>query len=39
MEIGRYRGMITSEHIRVGSNPYENVKTFKYLGSLVKNQF
>ena len=37
MQIGRHRGMIANEHIRIGSNSYEKVKTFKYLGSLVKN--
>ena len=25
-------------HIKIGSNSYEKVKTFKYLGSLLKNQ-
>ena len=30
--------MIANEHIRIGSNSYEKVKTFKYLGSLVINQ-
>ena len=38
MEIGRRRGMIANEHIKVGSNSYEKVKTFKYLGSLLTNQ-
>ena len=38
MEIGRHRGMITNEHIRIGSNSCEEVKTFKYLGSLVTNE-
>ena len=38
MEIGRHRDMIASEHISVGSNSYEKVKTFKYLGTLVTNQ-
>ena len=33
MEIGRHRGMIANEHIRIGSDSYEKVKTFKYLGS------
>ena len=37
MEIGRHRGMIANEHIRIGSNSNEKVKTFKYLGSLVTN--
>ena len=35
MEIGRHRGMNANEHIRVGSNSYEKVKTLNYLGSLV----
>ena len=30
--------MITNEHIAIDSNPYEKVKTFKYLGSLLTNQ-
>ena len=30
--------MRANEHIRVGSNSYEKVKTFKYLGSLIKNK-
>ena len=38
MEIGRCRGMISNEHIKIGSNSYEKVKTFKYLGSLLTNQ-
>ena len=38
MEIVHHRGMITNEHIRVGSSSYEKVKTFKYLGSLVVDQ-
>ena len=38
MEIGRHRGMIAKEHIKIGSNSYEKVKTFKYLGSLLTNQ-
>jgi len=35
-EIGRHRG--TNAHIKIGSNCYEKVKTFKYLGSLLTNQ-
>ena len=35
MEIGRHRGIIANAHIKIGSNSYEKVKTFKYLGSLV----
>ena len=38
MEIGHNRGMIANEHIKIGSNSYEKVKTFKYLGSLLTNQ-
>ena len=38
MEIGRHRGMIANVHIKIGSNSYEKVKTFKYLGSLLTNQ-
>ena len=38
MKIGRHRGLIPNEHIRIGSNSYEKVKTFKCLGSLVANQ-
>ena len=35
MEVGRHRGMMVNEHITIGSNSYEKVKTFKYLGSLL----
>ena len=35
METEHYQGMVANEHIRIGSNLYENVKSFKYLGSLV----
>ena len=38
MEIGRHQGMIENVHIKLGSNSYEKVKTFKYLGSLLTNQ-
>ena len=38
MEIGRHQGMIANAHIKIGSNSYEKVKTFKYLGSLLTNQ-
>ena len=37
MEIGRYRGIIANTHIKIGSNSYEKVETFKYLGSLLTN--
>ena len=33
MEIGRNRGVIANAHIKIGSNSYEKVETFKYLGS------
>jgi hypothetical protein len=38
VEIGRHRGMIANEHIRIRSNSYEKVETIKYLGSLMTNQ-
>ena len=38
VEVGCDRGMKANEHITVGNNSYEKVKTFKYLGSLLKNQ-
>ena len=38
MEIGLHRGMRANAHIKIGSNSYEKVKTFKYLGSLLINQ-
>ena len=31
MEIGLHQSMIANEHIRKGSNSYENMKSFKYL--------
>ena len=37
MEIGRHQGMIANAHIKIGSNYYEKVKIFKYLGSLLTN--
>ena len=37
MEIERHRGVIANGHIAIGSNFYEKLKTFKYLGSLVTN--
>ena len=30
IEIRRRRGMIENEHIRIGSNSYEKVKTIKF---------
>ena len=38
MGIGRHRGVIANENIKMGSNSYEKVKTFKYLNSLLTNQ-
>ena len=38
MEIGRYQDMIANELIRIGSNSYDEVKTFKYFESLVTNE-
>ena len=35
MEIGRHRA---NEHIKIGSNSYEKLETFNYLGSLLTNQ-
>ena len=32
------RGIIANAHIKIGSNSYEKVETFKYLGSLLTNQ-
>ena len=33
MEIGRHRGIKANAHIKIRSNSYEKVKTFKYLDS------
>ena len=30
--------MVANEHIKIGSNSCEKVKTFKYLGTLLTNQ-
>ena len=38
MEIGCHRGIIANAHVKIGSNSYEKVETFKYLGSLLTNQ-
>jgi hypothetical protein len=38
MKIGRHRGIITNERIRISSNSYEKMETFNYLGPLVTNQ-
>ena len=39
MEIGHHWGMIANEHIKIGTNSYEKVKTFNYLGSLLTKKF
>jgi hypothetical protein len=38
MEVGRHRSMTANEHITVGINCYENVKSFIYISSLLTNQ-
>ena len=38
MEIECHRGLIANEHIKIGINSHEKVKTYKYLGSLLTNQ-
>ena len=38
MEIGRHRGIIANAHIKIGSNSYEKVQTFKYLGCLLTDK-
>ena len=38
MEIERNRGMIANAHIKIGSNSYEKVKTFKNLGFIDKSK-
>ena len=30
--------MMANEHIKIGSNSYEKVNTFKYLGSILTNE-
>ena len=36
--LSKTRGVIANAHIKIGSNSYEKVETFKYLGSLLTNQ-
>ena len=36
INIGHRRGMMANEHIMLGSNSYEKVKTFNYFASLLK---
>ena len=38
IKIGRNRGAVANEHIRIGSNSSEKVKTLKYLGTSVTNE-
>ena len=38
MKIGRHPGMMVNEHIRMCSNSYEKVKTFKYVDSSLTTQ-
>ena len=38
MEVGHHWGMMAIEHITIGSNLCEKVKTYNYLGSLLTNK-
>ena len=38
MEIGSHRGMIANEHMKIGSNSYVKVKSFKYLARLFSDK-
>jgi hypothetical protein len=38
MQVECHRGIMANEYIAVGSNSYEKVKTFKYLGPLKIDQ-
>ena len=38
MDIGRHRDIVANVHIKIGCNSYEEMKTFKYLVSLLINQ-
>jgi len=38
MEIEHHRGVLANGDIKIGSNSYGKVKTFKYLGTLLTNQ-
>ena len=38
MVIVHHWGIMAREHIRIGCNSYEKVKSFKYLGSLLTNK-
>jgi hypothetical protein len=38
MEIGRHRSMKANDHIKIGGNSYEKVKTCKNLSYLLTNQ-
>ena len=39
MEVGRHRSMMANEHLTVGNNLHEKVKTLKYLGSTEESKF
>ena len=39
VEIGLHRGIFANELNKIGSNSYEKVKTFKYLGSVATSKF
>ena len=38
VEVGCHPGVMTNENINTGTNTYEKLKTFKYLGSLLTNE-
>ena len=38
MEVEGHRGMMENDHNRISSKTYEEVKTLKYLDSLLTNQ-
>ena len=38
VEVGHHRDMMSCEHIIVGNNSYEKVKTFNYLNSSLTKQ-
>ena len=38
MEVGRHRGTMANKYIMIDCNSYEQVKAFKYVGSLLTNQ-
>jgi hypothetical protein len=38
LEVGHHQGIMADKRFMVDSNSYEEVKTFKCLGSLLRNQ-